>query len=174
MIATLLWKEYREQRGLWLAIAVLAVLLTVILAAVLGTGSLFGAFGDPRVRPTLLVLVYALAIAHGVVCGALLIAGDRETNTLSFLDVHVGSRWTLWRTKAVAGVGLCLSQGLLLAVLMLIFGGKLQDAAWLPLVALDALVWGSLGGAIGRNVLVSVLGAIGLAGASWVIALVAG
>src|SRR5262249_56196389 len=158
MIATLLWKEYREQRGLWLAIAVLAVLLTVILAAVLGTGDLFQALRDLRVGPTLVVLVYALAIAHGVVCGALLIAGDRETNTLSFLDAHVGRRWTLWRTKAVAGVALCLAQGLFLAVLMLVLdGGSWRFALWLPPVTLAAPLLGLFCRALPPHCLVSLL-----------------
>src|SRR5262245_35519448 len=117
MVATLLWKEYREQRALWLAIVVLAVVLVVILTAVL----------DAPVRTSIgplspiAVVVMTLTIAHGVVCGALLLAGDRETNTLSFLDVHVSRRFVLWKTKAVAGVGLSLAQGFVLAAVMLLF-----------------------------------------------------
>src|SRR5439155_3378535 len=173
MIATLLWKEYREQRALWIDIAVLTVLLALILAATLGAGNL--TFQGDSVRLPLVLVVYTLAIAHGVVCGALLLAGDREAHTLSFLDAHASRRWELWKTKAVAGLGLCLAQGLFFALFTLILGFARWDvAAWLPFASFDALVWGMVGGALGANVLVSVFAAIAFAAGSWLAPLVAG
>src|SRR5438876_10881507 len=72
----LLWKEYRQQRAVWLAIALLGIFLVVVLGLAMGQGSGLEVFRDNTIRRTLLMIVSALVLAHGVVCGALLLAGE--------------------------------------------------------------------------------------------------
>ncbi len=75
----LIWKEYRLQRALWLAVAAISSLLMLLVYAV-GAGSLSEAeqwhplFGIALVFPAL----YALG------CGAVLFAGEHEAGTYEF------------------------------------------------------------------------------------------
>ena len=52
---------------------------------------------------------------YGLICGAMLLAGEREMGTLPFLDALPGLRRQLWRAKCLAGVLLVIAQ---VAVLM--------------------------------------------------------
>jgi hypothetical protein len=51
--AVLLWKEYRQQRALWLAISVLAVLLVASLGVTIGRGTGWQVFQDDEISSTL-------------------------------------------------------------------------------------------------------------------------
>src|SRR5262245_4585481 len=71
MIRTVAWKEYREHRSIWLAMA---------LAAVVGLGSLPalfvppGGFGFGSDKSTFLMIGAAiLACTYGLVCGAMML-----------------------------------------------------------------------------------------------------
>jgi hypothetical protein len=160
MFAALLYKEYREHRAIWLALALV------------GAGLVFGVpllyEPDARVRQSFLEMlgISALVVAwtYGVVCGAMLLAGEREGGTQEFLDMLPTSRLPLWLAKCVIGVLFVYLQVVLLGVLGLVQGIYPQGHAVAGALALLAAgmvgyVWGMLFSALARNV----LNAIGLA-----------
>jgi hypothetical protein len=172
MTAVLLWKEYRQQRTVWLAIAVLAVVLVALLATTLGHARGWEVFAEGELRMPLDVAVICLMVTYGVVSGALLLAGEREDGTLTLLDIQTGRRSPVWWTKVAAGVLFTLSQGLVLAALAVGLGfGTRETAPLIPLAGLDALGWGLFGGARCRTVLTAVLAGIALMAGSWVLSL---
>ena len=99
MTAAVLWKEYRQQRAVWLAIAILGVLVVVTLAAVMGHGIRWEVFQDRHIRSLLNAVVFCLVITYGLVSGALLLAGELDEGTMVFLDSLTGQRGTLWRVQ---------------------------------------------------------------------------
>jgi hypothetical protein len=168
----LLWKEYRQQRAIWLAIAFLAIFLVVVLALTMGHGGGPQAFRDDTIRTTLMMTVLALGVAYGIVCGSLLLAGEKEDRTLDFLDGLSGQREPVWRKKAAAGLLFTLAQGLVLVLLILVLGiGSWRTGPLLLYWCLDGLAWGLLGGALCHRVLTAVLAGIVCMAASWSLAL---
>ena len=106
----LLWKEYRQQRAIWLVIALLGILLVLILGLAIGQGSGLEVFRDGSIRPTLITIILALGVTYGIVSGAMLLAGEKEDRTLDFLDGLSGERGPVWRRKATAGALFTLAQ----------------------------------------------------------------
>lgn len=168
MIQALAWKEYREQRAAWLLMPGLALGLIVVAVQITGPS-------DPRTTGVWRADVAAgisifFAGAYGIVCAALLLAGERESGTAGFLNTLSGRRTDLWRTKFLVGLALTAAQAvvLMLAVALLGFGMVQSRFTWngtsnllFPFViqgALEAFAWGMLVSARCR----SVLGAIGL------------
>jgi hypothetical protein len=163
VIPTLIWKEYREHRSTWLAMAVLAVLMLGGLAQLVGA-SRAGGLNEGRDLP-LIVGAVVLAVAYGLVCGGMMLAGEEEGRTHAFLDGLPVLRFNVWATKAVVGGFLALTQGLVLAGVVVALGVQpgtdVDPAHWfwvLPGAALEAFAWGLFGSALSR----SVLGAIAL------------
>jgi hypothetical protein len=163
MIASLVWKEYREQRSVWAALALVSVLALVGSTWLLG---LYGLTVSRDLNANLQSLAILLAWTHGMVCGALLLANEREGETLSFLDQLPMTRGQLWRVKYLSGAALTLSQivVLLVSVLAMQAGASAVENPvpyLLELLAsgLFGLTWGMLFSAFTRNV----LNAIGLA-----------
>lgn len=111
MVASLLWKEYREHRAVWLALAVVAA------GALLGVPAVFPPeAGQARLyNESLTVLAVLLAWTYGIVCGAMLLAGERESGTQSFLDLMPAFRFRIWLVKLIAGLVLLLAQLAVLA-----------------------------------------------------------
>ena len=170
MTITLLWKEYREHRSVWVSM----VIMTVLFA--LGAGQ---PIFSQHPAATLGITVLAMAAVYGVVCGAMMFAGEKEGGTLVFLDVFLGRRGVLWSGKFLIGVALAITQALAVAgalnFLKLVppdwmgtivgrwswhVGMPLQAAAgaelWfaaLPMVTVEALAWGLLGSALTQRVL---------------------
>lgn len=172
MTAVLLWKEYRQQRAVWLAIAFLALFLAICLAETLGQGNGLQVYQEERLSGLLNWLVRSLSVSFGIVSGALLLAGEIDDGTLVFLDTLTGRRGPLWTRKFLAGVLLTLSQSLVLAGLALGLGfGSWHTVILLPLLGLDALIWGLLGGALCRKVLTAVLTGIVFMALSWLLLL---
>jgi hypothetical protein len=178
MFSVLLWKEYREHRFVWAALAFVAAASLLFLPFVMAQG---GLESHPDVRNILRVLVVALAWAYGLICGAMLLAGEREVGTLPFLDALPGLRWRLWLAKCLAGMLLVLAQIALLMILAtathLFVSGT--DAAWtlnaLFWSGLYGFAWGMLFSAFGRNVMNMILLALAAqVGAFAVTSLVAG
>jgi hypothetical protein len=175
MTAVLLWKEYRQQRAFWLAIALLAVLLVISLSATMGHGNGAQMVQEKDLRATLMVLVFVLAISYGVVSGALVLAGERDDGTMVFLDSLPGRRGLLWQRKCLAGLLLTLSQSLALIALSVGMGfASWTSALLLPVVALDAFTWGLLGGAQRQRVMSAVLTGIAYMSCSWLVLLIVG
>ncbi len=141
MIAVIVWKEWRQQVAMLIAILALA---GIVLMAT--------AFSMPREwdNRTLhpdnaalwIRLLVGLAVTQGVVTGAMLFAGETEDRTQDFLDQHAGSRWPIWKAKMLSGGSLVGVSSLALGVLMIAMnlGGPLLLAAcvWF---AFDALIW---------------------------------
>lgn len=101
MIRTMLWKEYREHRLIWLA------MLVVNCGALIGLSNMDNMLSSMSSESKLLMLgpVAALLVwAYGMICGAMLLAGEREEGTLSFLDTLPLSRFLLWLVKGQIGL----------------------------------------------------------------------
>lgn len=163
MIRTLAWKEVREQRNVWLAMALLAALVL---------GSIY-ALTDPVMRidrggeKQLALLFFAVVAActYGVVGGAITLAGEREAGTLSFLTTLPASRSRVWRTKLLTAAILA---AMFASVVCLMLMAMLHEpAAWawiglwlgLALLTVEALAWGMWVSAYLRNVLTAAGGA---------------
>lgn len=180
MIRTLLWKEYREQRSVWLALPAFTALMLVGLWWVLEQASpvpgRVAGITDKRIA--LMGLAVILAGAYGVVSGAMLLANEREAGTQVFLDALTGRRAPLWWGKLLAGAVLTLSQSLLVVmVVSFVQGGDFGNGedelvlvvVWLMAlswVALSALAWGMLTSAGFANVLAAAACAVILFGLS--------
>jgi hypothetical protein len=180
MIATVTWKEYREQRTVWFFMGLMATILIVLVTQVYPFLSNSVQSGDTKLH--LLIAAAGCVLTYGVVCGAMLLAGERESSTLAFLDALVGQRLPVWCAKLIPGALFCLSQGLFIGILAAIAcpadvdhaaspGHSLVDLDArvfpfaLPVLALDAFVWGMLASALCQNV----LAAAGLAAMSWLL-----
>jgi hypothetical protein len=113
MMRTMLWKEYREHRLIWLT------MLVVNCGALIGLSEFDQMIFSPRGESKLTMLgpVAALLVwGYGMVCGAMLLAGEREEGTLSFLDILPVSRLHLWLYKGQVGLLLLVGQILVLCV----------------------------------------------------------
>jgi hypothetical protein len=161
MIASLVWKEYRQHRAVWLIMAAGAALALPALKSLA-----FGEFGH-RAAETLLSACALWSWAYGVVCGAMLLAGEREDGTLPFLDLLPRTRRSVWAGKCLAGAALVLAQVAVLAVLAagLTTGGDgwpwARGLAELTVAGLVGLGWGLLFSANGSGVFAVVGQAIG-------------
>lgn len=175
MNAVVWWKEYRQQRWIWGTMLALTVLLIFGMAEALGRGAFLQGLQQDDVRSALRTSALCLALAYGVVCGALLLAGEKEEGTQPLLDRLSPRRGPVWQAKLAVGAALTLALGLVLLVLGLALG--FMDWYWvvrLPLFSLDALAWGLLGGALCRKVLPAVLAATFFLAVAWVVPQVAG
>jgi hypothetical protein len=115
MIGPLVWKEYREQRPLWLAAAAVATLLLAALARWFGP---YGTRAGTDPHQMLVVAAALMAWTHGVLCGAVVFAGEAESATLPFLDTLPVCRRRLWRAKCLTGCALLLGQAVFLAAVL--------------------------------------------------------
>src|SRR5262245_13775200 len=115
MMRVMLWKEYREHRTIWLAMAMV------------NGGILFGLpmleelWGLSRRDDKLLMLgptAILLVWVYAMVCGAMLLAGEREGATLDFLDTLPVTRLRLWMLKGPIGLLLVGGQVILLCGLL--------------------------------------------------------
>ena len=109
MIASLVWKEYREQRIAWAALAFVGA---ATLFALPELPAPRGLEWEPQARDEVASSVVLVAWAYGVICGAMLLAGEREAGTLPFLDALPGLRggrcggpsawpaWCWWSPKS--------------------------------------------------------------------------
>ena len=138
----LVWKEYRLQRALWIAIAVLTFLLQGI---VVGTV----ASSVDRVN-YLFGFALTMTACYAMGCGAVLFAAERETGTFEFQRVLPVSSLRLFAAKVT--FALASTSALILALFLSaawLSGWRLPDAqthlalwAVLGLGALEVLTWG--------------------------------
>jgi hypothetical protein len=192
VIYTLTWKEYREHRSVWFTMVVLTGLLAFAIIQLSAPADLY-------VAGRVALAVLGLAGAYGVVCGAMMLAGEREAGTLVFLDIFLGRRGLLWLWKALIGVLLAAAEALAVALVLHLLkeeppgwlgalvgrGGigalgfhpasqfKPTTALWfvvLPVVTLEAYAWGLLGSALTRRVLTGAGLAILIAFPVWLVA----
>jgi ABC-type transport system involved in multi-copper enzyme maturation permease subunit len=160
MLSVLLWKEYREHRIVWAALAFVAAASLLFLPFVMAPG---GLEGQPDVRNALRTLIIVLSWTYGLICGAMLLAGEREVGTLSFLDALPGLRWRLWLAKCLAGLLLVATQIVLLMIVAtathLFASGA--EAVWtlngMVWSGLYGFAWGMLFSSFGRSVMNMIL-----------------
>jgi hypothetical protein len=163
MITTLAWKDYREHLPVWAAMAALAAFLIVILSQVFAPHGLAGAPAEKLQILALAALI--VTVSYGLICGAMMVAGETEARTQTFLDMLPAGRMRLWITKLFMGVLFTLAYALVVTGIVVILGladVKALPVGWqlaLPLVGVEAFVYGLLGSVLGR----SVLGACGWA-----------
>src|SRR5262245_28067180 len=171
MILTLTWKEIREHQAIWLTMIVMTVVFGLGIARIASMDAHTGV-----VNAALTIL--GMAGTYGVVCGAMMLAGEHEGGTLVFLDVFLGQRGVLWVGKFIIGVALVLSEALAVALVLRLMkqeaptwlmnlAGQANDGpmrgmgvagpdAWfliLPIVTLESYAWGLFGSALSRKVL---------------------
>jgi ABC-type transport system involved in multi-copper enzyme maturation permease subunit len=175
VIRTLAWKEVREQRAVWVALAVLAVALVA--------GLFFGVDPPGRIDPESsklsILVIFALASAstYGLVCGATTLAGEVEGGTQAFLDTLPGGRSGHWWTKVLTGAALCTAQALFAAGLLLGVGSlaprSVDYCLSVPLVlvplTLEAFAWGMLLSAYCRSALAAAGAAAVLVTGLWLL-----
>jgi hypothetical protein len=160
MIRTLAWKEYREHQNVWIALAAATVFVLVGVTPLIAPNGVASAPHD-RLVPLVFITLF-LAVTYGLVCGGLMVAGERETKTLPFLDTLPAARIWLWTTKCLMGALFALAQGLLMAAVVKVVGladVKSLPADWhwaLPAVTLEAYAFGLFGSVFGQSVLTSI------------------
>ena len=133
--------------------------------------------------------ILGMIATYGVVCGAMMFAGEHEGGTLVFLDIFQGRRDSLWFGKFAIGAILVAAEGLAVAAILVwmnqlppawiqsiagIGEGAFRAARdddpgrqlWflvLPILALEAYFWGLLGSSLLRRVLpAAAIGAVGI------------
>src|SRR5260370_34216378 len=172
MILTLSLKEFREHWPIWITMVIASVGLGVFLGQL-------SASGDGVYIAALSVL--GMAATYGVVCGAMMFAGEGEAGTMVFLDIFLGRRDLIWLWKFMIGLVLTLTQALVVAGVLVylkqsppewlpIFvglGGSADQPFWnlnlpqpgqaiwflvLPVLTMEAYAWGMLGSALSRRV----------------------
>ena len=129
VIRVLVWKEYREQRAVWVAMAVVTAFLILGLPMVLGSGRTV-VTADLDSQAFALVLAVIMATAYGLICGSILFAGEEEFRTLPFLDRLTGYRTPLWGTKFLAGYGLVLVHALFIAAILAVRQVQILDSGF--------------------------------------------
>src|SRR5262245_10117152 len=96
MIPALIWKECREQRTIALTVLAFGVMALVLTATFSTTG---GSTIDSAGAREL--MAPALAYLAGIVCGAILLADEKEVGTLEFLDSLPCRRRSIWIGKTL-------------------------------------------------------------------------
>jgi hypothetical protein len=117
MMRTMLWKEYREHRIIWLAM-LLVNCGTMFGIWFLDESGVFGMAQSASKLMTLGPVASLLVWGYAMICGAMLLAGEREESTLNFLDTLPLTRFHLWLVKGQIGLLLLLGQILVLCVLL--------------------------------------------------------
>lgn len=139
MTGVLLWKEWRDQWSIWVTLALVAA------AALIGVPLIFAPEGlDHRGDLVGLLRLSAGVFAwlYGLVCGGMLLAGEREAGTMTFLDSLPALRLQLWTRKCL--VGLILLNAQVIALAAIVLGMHLFDLWW-GLTVLSLLVSGLMG-----------------------------
>jgi hypothetical protein len=191
MILALPWKEVREHRAIWITMVLMTLAMGIGLAKIVAIENPVGAV----VVQALTIL--GMAATYGVVCGAMMLAGEHEGGTLVFLDVFLGRRGLLWIAKFLIGIVLALAQGLTVGAILYalnddppIWIARLiglfdfhavafpahargpHPELWLfvlPVITLEAYAWGLLGSALQRKVLAAAAVAVAAATPVWLV-----
>lgn len=147
------WKEYRLQRAIWIAMAVLIALLMLLIVA----------FTYPQDRPLFLFRLFILLTPYYALgCGATLFAGEREAETYEFQRaLPVGARPVFAAKIAFALLSTAALFGLMWLLAAVCSGWRLPDAheqvmgwATLGFFGLEMFVWATLFSLLSNRVLV--------------------
>ncbi len=167
MYLRLWWKDARQFWPIW----------TFLILAAAGTQGLVLHYAELGSRDGRILVVLALSWAslYAFAVGAAAFAGERENDTLRFLDILPASRSVVW----VGKVSFAFVTTLALAVLLLAMAALGAESLGGPQgfedpllmmagVLLHGLVLGLLFSSIMKNALLAVLTAMGLTTLSWV------
>jgi hypothetical protein len=168
MSAAIVWKEYRQQRAIWLAVTILAIGLVEVLIAALGSTTDWQHSTETQITVVMLIA----AASFGIFSGACVLASEKEDGTLDLLSGLTGRDGVIWRSKLVAGLILTFTQSLVLAAYVVsreigLPGGLM----YIPALGLVALAWGLLGGALCGHILTAALTAAPLMAISLALAI---
>jgi ABC-2 family transporter protein len=161
MILSMIWKEWREQRAIGLAILAFgagAIALTAQMTDPVAGGSSNRALGVDGASARELIAV-ALAYLAGSVCGAMLIADEKEAGTVEFLQGLPSTRWNLWVGKTIFGIIFTVLQCALLTVIAVTLNCLDVDASvwkygtFVVLIGVLSFAWGMFGGTLARSTL---------------------
>ena len=119
----LLWKEWREMRALFLALAIGCVVFLGGLA-VWGASERHGRGDEAIIMATALFVVFA-----GSIIPAATFAGERRSGTLTFLVEKPISRRKVWSAKLIAGLLLWLALAVFAFVVARVLGAGLWPSA---------------------------------------------
>lgn len=165
MIPALIWKEWREQRAILIAVlafGAVTLAATAQFAESRAGGSVWEQIGPKELLPQ------ALAYLAGAVCGAMLLADEKEVGTLEYLDGLPCRRRSVWLGKAAAGGTFAVFQAAALAAMALGLGctdprlHPVEYALLMVLIGLLSFAWGAFGGAMARSTLGAVFqGSVG-------------
>jgi ABC-type transport system involved in multi-copper enzyme maturation permease subunit len=160
VIASLFWKEYREHRSVWIAMALLAVVSLAVAAEGLMPQGVKGAAEDNLTALVGGALI--LAAMYGLVCGAMMFAGERESRGMGFLEALPLSRAELWWSKCLFGlIFVLLYSAVVIAtgVALGVVGPNGIAAPWtviVPLVGVETFAMGLCASTYCRTVLTAV------------------
>jgi ABC-type transport system involved in multi-copper enzyme maturation permease subunit len=156
----MVWKEYRQQLGLFLALAI----GTVVLHGIIAWGASLRDHPLPITAVYHVVLIMPIFYALG--CGATLFAGEREMETYSFLAALPQPRWSTFAAKtSVALLSTILLSLVCLATAYVVAQGRWPGTSDAPpvadyaLITLEVLAWSSLCSLLLKNPLVAVAAA---------------
>ncbi len=160
MIVSVAWKEYREHRSFWVVLAVLTAAVVPVMGQVFAPGSPWAPTNDGLVLAVIGAAV--MTGMYGLVCGGMMIAGERESSAVPFLDNLPASRAELWWSKLLVGLVLTGLHALVTIAAVRLAG--LDEQAhlpfWWPLgfagVALESFCWGLCLSAACRTVLAAI------------------
>src|SRR5438128_1576094 len=130
------WKDFRELRAVWVAVV-------AVTAIVIGCYLMFMKPVSPdNLRQICHTWCIVLAGIYGLVCGSMLLAGEREERTLDFLDSLPGRRKQVWRAKVAIGCAFVLAQVAVQIALLAAFrqAGTRDEIVSTALVVLIAAV----------------------------------
>jgi len=151
----LVWKEYRQQRALWVAIALAGLIFQVAMLIYCSLN------GVPDLPNKLFTVALSIPALYSLGCGAALFAGEHESDTFPFQQSLPVSAGRVFFAKFAFAM---LSAMLLFPVLWLLAfamaSWRLPDAFWhLQLwgggvfATVEVLIWAVLGSVVLRRVL---------------------
>jgi ABC-2 family transporter protein len=155
MIRAFIWKEWREQRIVALAVLLFGALAMYLTAQFVEQSS--GATLDSGGARELMAI--ALAYLAGAVSGAILLADEKEVGTLEFLDTLPSRRRNVWVGKVIAGALLAVGQCVVLALVAIATEcidertGPAPYGVLIIFVGLMSFAWGMFGGSLSRSTL---------------------
>ncbi len=156
MIRAMMWKEYREHRAIWLTLALVGAAALFGLSQLMAPG---GLLSNSSARESLQSVAILFAWTYGLVCGAMLLANEHESGTITFLDILPAKRLELWLVKCFFGLLLLGTHVAVLAGLVVALGitetvGQFSvTLLGMAIFGLIALGWSLLFSAWGDNVL---------------------
>lgn len=159
MVRAVLWKEWREQAAIILALLALgtAVMAMAIQFGGNVTSSSLSDLSSSGIAARLSLVMLAMTL--GTVIGGALFAGEHEAGMTHYLDFLPATRWRFWRAKMAAGILLTIIAGGILIGVGAALGaaGPFPEAGvmifLLAVLILASFGWGACGSVLSRSTL---------------------